>query len=76
MATQEGTIEVSPQPAPAPEPPSEDAVAAVVHEISKEIKEGKKGGEGDLKATILISGVVVAVVGAIFAIFKKVKGSA
>ncbi|KAH0715478.1 hypothetical protein KY284_008383 [Solanum tuberosum] len=76
MATEEGTIEVSPQPAPAPEPPSEEAVAAVVDEISKEIKELKNGGEGDLKATLLISGVVVAVVGAIFAIFKKVKESA
>ncbi|KAH0712896.1 hypothetical protein KY289_008855 [Solanum tuberosum] len=76
MATPEGTIEPSAQPAPAPEPPSEEAVAAVVDEISKEIKEEKKGGEGDMKATLLISGAVVAVLGAIFAIFKKVKGSA
>lgn len=38
MATEEGTIEPSAQPAPAPEPPSEEAVAAVVDEISKEIK--------------------------------------
>lgn len=40
MATEEGTIEPSaqPAPAPAPEPPSEEAVAAVVDEISKEIK--------------------------------------
>ncbi|PIN20736.1 hypothetical protein CDL12_06588 [Handroanthus impetiginosus] len=49
---------------------------------SKQVKEQDEGGKKEcgkgahnVKSTILISGAVVAVIGAIFAIVKKIKGA-
>ncbi|KAM3303137.1 hypothetical protein P3S67_014167 [Capsicum chacoense] len=76
MATPEENIE-TPAAEPVVEPPAVETVAATVDETSKEIKEGEgKKGEGDLKSTLLISGAVIAVIGAILAIFKKAKKEA
>ncbi|KAM3202108.1 hypothetical protein P3L10_029732 [Capsicum annuum] len=77
MATPAENIE-TPAAEPVVEPPPVETVAATVDETSKEVKkegEGKKG-EGDLKSTLLISGAVIAVIGAILAIFKKAKKEA
>lgn len=41
--------------------------------LKEEAEEGEKESAHNLKSTLLISGAVVAVVGAIFAIAKKIK---
>ncbi|KAL1544504.1 hypothetical protein AAHA92_21348 [Salvia divinorum] len=55
-----------PEPTPDPEP-------VISKELKKEGGAADKGGADKLKATLLISGAVVAVIGAIFAIAKKIK---
>lgn len=41
--------------------------------LKEEAEEGEKESAHNLKSTLLISGAVVAVVGAIFGIAKKIK---